>query len=191
MSSHYHNRIPTKRNWYVHDGYFIPGVITPEKIRGIYDSGHKKIYLSMGIVPSKKQKEYQKSLTAEDFSVLEGMQFEVVLIDSLNPPDSSIRKMFPSKYYIKGSESGDIVGNAHGSSYSYVFGSTWKETDFIRLGDFESMGCIVEEYRRFPECKYPSCRTYYQTQMTRKMDMEIIRKEKHSVYPDDNFRWHI
>ena len=168
MSSHFPNRIPTKRNWYVHDGYFNPSVLTTDKIRRIYNSGHRNIYISMGIAPSKEQKEYQKSLTAKSFAVLEGMQFEVVLVDSLNPPDASIRKMLPSKYYIKGMETGDFVGIAHGSSISYVFGSTWKETDFIRLGDFESMGCIVEEYRRFPECKYPSCRTYYQNQLTQK-----------------------
>lgn len=160
MSSHFPNRIPSNSEWLIFDAYYLREVLTPLKIRKIFESGKRKIYISMGIGPSRKQKEYQESLDETDFETLCGIQFEAVLIDSLNPPHSSIKRMIPSKYYLKGKEE-DVVGTAFGTSVSCVFGDSWKDVDYICTGDFMSLRKYVEEYKSFPIGDFPTCRKLY------------------------------
>ena len=94
------------------------------------------------------------------YDILSDIKFEVVLIDSLNPPHSSIRKMIPSKYYLKGKE-GNAISSAFGSSVSSVFGKSWKEDDYIYTGDFISLRKYVEEYKAFPKGEFTTCRKLY------------------------------
>ena len=160
MSSHFPNRISYTSEWFVFDAYYLRENLTPQKIRQIFDSGKRKIYISMGVGPANKQKEYQDSLDETMYDILSGIKFEVVLIDSLNPPHSSIRKMIPSKYYLKGKE-GNAISSAFGSSVSSVFGKSWKEDDYIYTGDFISLRKYVEEYKAFPKGDFLTCRKLY------------------------------
>ena len=160
MSSHFPNRISYTSEWFVFDAYYLREEMTPQKIRQLFDCGKRKIYISMGVGPARKQKEYQDSLDETMYDILSGVQFEVVLIDSLNPPHSSIRKIIPSKYYLKGKER-DIVGSAFGSSVSSVFGNSWKDADYFYTGDFISLHKYVEEYKAFPKGDFPTCRKFY------------------------------
>jgi hypothetical protein len=152
MSSHFPNRVSYNSDWFVFDAYYLREILTPQKIKNIFDSGKRKIYISMGIVPARNQ----NSLDETEFDILSGIQFEAVLIDSLNPPHSSIRKMIPSKYYLKGRE-----GYTLGSSVCSVFGDSWKETDYIYPGDFISLRKYVDEYKAFPQGDFPTCRQLY------------------------------
>ncbi len=160
MSSHFPNRIPSNSEWFIFDSYFLEEILTPQKIRKIFESGKRKIYISMGIGPSKVQKEYQERLEGTEFEILSGIKFEAVLIDSLNPPDSSIKKMIPSKYYLKGKEN-DIITSAFGSSVSNFFGKSWTESDYICTDDFMSLRKYVEEYKSFPIGDFLTCRKLY------------------------------
>ena len=160
MSSHFPNRISHTSEWFVFDAYYLRENLTPQKIRQIFDSGKRKIYISMGVSPAKKQKEYQDSLNETIYDILSGIQFEAVLIDSLNPPHSSIRKMIPSKYYLKGKE-GNAISSAFGSSVDSVFGKSWKEDDYIYTGDFISLGKYAEEYKAFPKGDFGTCMKFY------------------------------
>jgi|AACY02.10.fsa_nt_gi hypothetical protein len=160
MSSHFPNRVSYNSDWFVFDAYYLREILTPQKIRQIFDSGKRKIYISMGNGPSRNQKDYQDSLDETEFDILNGIQFEAVLVDSLNPPHSSIRKMIPSKYYLKGRER-DIIGSAFGSSVSSVFGNSWKEGDYFYTGDFIALRKYVEEYKAFPKGDFPTCRKFY------------------------------
>ena len=169
MSTHYFNRIPTKNNWFVFDSYYEKKNLTIDKVREIYDTGHRNIYLSMGVLPATQQLEYQKTLSNYK---LENIQFNCVLIDSLNPPDISIKKILPSNNYLMGRESWDI------SELKY----SWNECEYVNPLESIPLYEFTYEYRSFPECKFDVCRTYYETQLYDKLDEETIKDKKYGKY---------
>jgi hypothetical protein len=145
MSSHIPNKVPTDPLWFVMDSYFKGECFTVEEVKAAFESGKTKIYISSGYSRAKEQ--HLESLSESDFSKLEGVLFDVVLIDSLNPPLISIKKLLPSRSYIKGFDES-------------IFGIKWPE------GEFEtSIGNpIAQEYKSFIKCDYPKCREYYSNQ---------------------------
>ena len=105
MSTNFGYQIPNPPNnasWFYFDAYDAPHkIILPELVKMIYEKGFRKIYLSMGSKYAEHQKKIQ---TLNDFQErmheLEGVHFDLVVIDCLNPPDVSIADIFPSDCYL-------------------------------------------------------------------------------------------
>jgi hypothetical protein len=169
MSTHYFNRIPTKNNWYVFDGYYQKLPLTVAKVREIYNTGHRNIYISMGIKQATNQLEYQKPISNYN---LENIQFNCVLIDSLNPPDISIKKILPSKHY--------LMGKAPKIVSKHIY--SWKECEFVIPLKSILLNTFSYEYKSFIECKFNVCRTYYDSQLTNKLDDATIKAKKYGKY---------
>ena len=160
MSSNFLNKIPTDPEWFVMDSFFKGECFTVEEVKAAFESGKKKIYISSGYSIAKEQHAYIESLSESDFSKLEGVLFDAVLVDSLNPPMISIKKLLPSRSYIKGFDES-------------IFGIKWSE------GEFESSidNPIAQEYKSFIKCDYPKCREYYSNQC-KQMAEKVISEDK-------------
>jgi hypothetical protein len=109
MSTFVDTKAPLKNTkWCVLNAYFLKAkIISPKFTRLLFDKGYRFIYISYGNIYSEAQNNYQKTLSHSQYDILnEGVpvMFSAVIIDSLNPCRNSIRKMIPSKMYIKGNE---------------------------------------------------------------------------------------
>lgn len=132
MTTHFGNQIPKyedQEKWFFYnayqaycDGY--PPVILPDLVKKIHDKGFTRIYLSMGSKYAKGQETVQKLKDFEDqmavLNQLEGIVFDAVVIDSLNPPHANIKKLFPCRSeecYLKG-EDPNVFGKEFDQSWT-------------------------------------------------------------------------
>ena len=120
MTTHFGYQIPDSENyasWFFFYAYDAPQkIILPELVKKIYEAGFRKIYLSMGCkyaeqqIKVHKQKEFRQSMKH-----LEGIEFDLVVIDCLNPPDVSIAELFPAPCYLMGENRRPFVKNLYQS----------------------------------------------------------------------------
>lgn len=116
MSTHVGNHIPMDTKWMYFDAFSSKvKAFNPDAVKRLYDSGIRKLYLSMGYKYAKIQQQVQQKISPEEWNQLEGLEFEVVVIDSLNPSFSSIRKLFPSKMYLMGTEVNPMFSDVYES----------------------------------------------------------------------------
>ena len=132
MTTHFGNQIPKSEDqgkWFFHkayqadrDGY--PPVILPDLVEKIHAKGFTRIYLSMGSKYAKDQETIQKLKDFEEqmavLNQLEGIVFDAVVIDSLNPPHANIKKLFPCRSeecYLKG-EDPNVFGKEFDQSWT-------------------------------------------------------------------------
>lgn len=114
MTTHFGYQIPNSENypsWFFLDAYDSPlKIILPQLVKKIYEGGFRKIYLSMGCKYAENQKKVQ---TIQDFREsmkhLDGIAFDLVVIDCLNPPDVSIAELFPTPCYLLGENGAPYV----------------------------------------------------------------------------------
>ena len=107
MTTHFGYQIPDSENyasWFFFDAYDAPRkILIPQLVKKIYEAGYRKIYLSMGCKYAENQKNVQKIKDfRESMKHLDGIAFDVVVIDCINPPDVSIAELFPAPCYLMG-----------------------------------------------------------------------------------------
>ena len=107
MTTHFGYQIPDSENyasWFFFDAYDAPRkILIPQLVKKIYEAGYRKIYLSMGCKYAENQKNVQKIKDfRESMKHLDGIAFDVVVIDCFNPPDVSIAELFPAPCYLMG-----------------------------------------------------------------------------------------
>lgn len=113
MSTNFGYQMPNPDNnasWFYFDAYDAPHkIILPELVKMIYQKGFRKIYLSMGSKYAEHQKKIQTLTDFQDqMKELEGVHFDLVVIDCLNPPDVSITDIFPSDSYLMSEDRGSF-----------------------------------------------------------------------------------
>lgn len=107
MDTNFYQQTPSARfirKWFIFNARTAPShILTPEIIVQIFNEGYTRIYISMGYKFSLQQQELQKQESFQkSLSLLKDIQFEMVVIDCLNPPHQSITKLVPSAYYLMG-----------------------------------------------------------------------------------------
>ena len=110
MCTHFGYQMPTlesRDKWFFYNGnqgYKI-SPITPKLVKKIFNAGYSRIYLSLGSKYAEIQENIQKKPAHHDQQYeLEGVFFEMIVIDCLNPPHVSICELFPCEYYLMGQE---------------------------------------------------------------------------------------
>ena len=102
LSSHFGKTTPTN-NWIAITNDVLnkydPSPLLSKKM---YEKGYRKIYISSGYNNNNKFQKYFQTLKPNDFEILKSVQFEVILIDSLNAIHPDMLKIFPSKSYVMG-----------------------------------------------------------------------------------------
>lgn len=158
MYTHFPNRIPTDSLYpcFVIDGYFTQITdLKIEKIKEIYDNGFRSLYISLGYKYNMEMLEYIKSITESDMEILKDVEFDFVIIDSINMAHASIAQLIPSELYIVGMPSrcmsnisneqswGDIIKNPYAkNSDEYYFVS-----EFVKYTKVESFTTIKKYYK--------------------------------------------
>lgn len=116
MSTYVGNHIPQNQEWFKFDTFCSKiKNFTPEMVKKFYDVGIRKIYLSMGYNKATLQHQIQTKFSEEKWKHLVGFKFDVVIIDSLNPPYASIQKLFPARMYLMGTEFNPMFGDPYNS----------------------------------------------------------------------------
>ena len=184
MSSHYNYQMPNeddRQKWFFFNAHQSqcdgrPPVILPEMVREIYNKGFTRIYLSMGAKFAEAQEKIQKlsdfQEKMEEQNQLEGIEFEAVVIDSLNPPHSSIKSLFPCA-----SEECYLMGEDRGV-FEKRFVQSWTEdgpqaVNPWKLEETHPSRVIFNELARGPNCSYRNYRTMCQNSWLRLLDKPL------------------
>lgn len=122
----------------------------------------------MGYKYSVQQHRNQNKFNDEDWTLLESVEFEVVIIDSLNPCYSSIKKMFPSKNYQMGTDTSPL--------YPEVYNS-WNPENHSNpfLSKKGTPECnYFQEIQRFPKKTYQDMNCYLENCWRRSYNIPLI-----------------
>jgi hypothetical protein len=100
MATHLSDRIPSAEyinQWFLFNARTSPySTLTPELVVKILNKGYTRIYVSMGARFAEQQAELQKQDTFQNsLSLLQGLSFDMVVIDCLNPPFQEITQVLP------------------------------------------------------------------------------------------------
>ena len=170
MSTHLPNRIPTDRLYpcYVIDGYYTQtNDLKIEKIREIYDNGFRSLYISLGHQYNMEMIDYIKSITESNMMLLKDVEFNFVIIDSLNMAHASIKQLIPAELYIVMPSScmsnianeqswGDIIKNPYADKNSdeYYFVSEFlkcsKVVSFITIRKYYKNQLLIKQQLKGP-----------------------------------------
>ena len=142
MTTHLSDRIPTAEyinQWFLYDARTAPYcTLTPEIVAKILNQGYTRIYVSMGARFAEQQVELQKQDTFQNsLSLLQGLSFEMVVIDCLNPPFQEITQVLPcpNNMYLFSELTSPWFRNAYNSwkGKCYIPSKMNKDSDNIQI----------------------------------------------------------
>lgn len=175
MSTHFGNRIPSNE-WFIFDAFNSKYKgFTPRICSEIYKKGFRKIYLSMGMKYACDQRKLQSLLEPDDYDWLQDIEFDVVMIDSLNPPYQSIMKMFPTKLL--------LIGNETGNHYSEGTYNTYNSSNSTNPSELSKSSKEYSYYKEFLDTNptsYSEAGTYTRNcwNIIFEQPLELTQKEK-------------
>ena len=142
LSSHFGKTTPPN-NWLaITTDVLNKHQLSPSFAKQIYDKGYRNIYISSSYNNNNKFHTYFQTLNSTDFEILKSVQFEVVLIDSLNAIHPNMMKVMPCNICVMGLN-------------KWAFDSTnYEECKLLTCKNIELTNSIIKEYGSFPNNNY-------------------------------------
>jgi hypothetical protein len=169
MFTHFPNRIPTDRLYpcYVIDGYYTQtNDLKIEKIKEIYDNGFRSLYISLGHQYNMEMVDYIKSLTESNMELLKDVEFNFVIIDSINMAHASIAQLIPSELYIVGMPSSCMSNISNEQSWGNIIKSPYADKnsdEYYFVSEFLKCSKVVS---------FITIRKYYKNQIYIKQQLK-------------------
>ena len=157
MTSHFTYQMPKeeiREKWFFYNAFMshrlgFGSSITPEMVKWIYDAGFTRIYLSFGSKYAEAQQKVQLLDEYKDqMEQLEGVEFDAVIIDSLNAPHVSIKDIFPCR-----TPDGYMMGEEK-CLFDSRFYNSWKDQAINpwKIEESHESRIIFEELSQGPNC---------------------------------------